>query len=160
MSASKLNLCGWRRYNRKFELDTKSNNFKIIKQDQDEYQFDGFASLEPILGGLKRLYAVYGYDQKVWFRADNDIWDITNRNIDCSVSFAYLNTVSYFSIFIDGEKMHAATLFHPVRAGMALIDPTYDYLELESDHFFVFLAGQLPKNSWQQWILDGCKADT
>jgi hypothetical protein len=113
---------------------------------------NGFASTEPVFGLIPRFYAVYAFDGRLYFRAGARRWDITDTEVDtgywCSFGIA-----SGFHLVRNGKSVHRAILLHPTRALWPFIDPTYDGIDFDSDHFLFFLSEQLKAEEWRPHVL-------
>ena len=48
--------------------------------------------------------------------------------------------------------LHRATLFHPFRALRSFIDPTYDSIDFQDDHFFSYLSNTLTSQEAKEYV--------
>lgn len=140
----------------KYILAPTTGSVEIAKREKEDI-LSGFASREPVLGVLHRLYAVYPYQERLYFRAGKKTWDITDAKVECKYWWFLYGALSGFILKLNGKIVHHAKLIHPNRALFARMDPTYDNIDAESDHFFLFLRRQLPKKDWRDFVLSGCK---
>ena len=128
---------------------------RLADPNNDHTPTNGVASIEPVLSLFKpfrRFYAVYTYDGCIYFQAGTKRWDITHSEVDTKYWCLFLVT-SGFKLILDGKTVHRVTLFHPNRAAWPFIDPTYDGIDYESDHFLYFLSEQLTSDEWKYRLL-------
>lgn len=116
--------------------------------------FHGYASVEPVWFVFRRFYAVYANGRRLWFQAGRKSWDVTDGVEGIRFWVGLGGMVSGLSVKFNNGEQHTAYLFHPGRALSALVDPTYDQLDAESDHFFMFLREGLPKEQWRSSIIE------
>lgn len=114
----------------------------------------GFASREPAWGIWKRFYAFYAFEGRLYLRAGRRKWDVTDGLASCKFwAFGFGLMSGLLLRFRDGTS-HWPVLIHPGRALSVLVDPTYDGIDAEHDHFFLFLRQQLPSAKWRQGFID------
>ena len=133
------------RYSRKLIRDPK----------HDKTPTNGFASVEPALDFFKRFrrfYAVYAYKSRLYFQAGQERWDITDADVNTKYRCKF-GVSSWFRIKVNGTIVHKVRLFHPRRAIWPFIDPTYDGIDFDSDHFLYFLSEHLPRDEWKRHML-------
>lgn len=138
-----IHLRNFGRFGNFIALDTASGNYRFFRSAEDPPRLCGHASVEP-LWGFPCLFALYSENEKVWLQVDRKRRDVT----DGVVSSRWKNFGHAFSRldveFTRGESCHYF-LMHPLRTLAPLLDPTYDYMDLESDHFFLFLHNYLSR---------------
>jgi len=133
------------KYSRKWITDPKN----------DHTPTSGHASIEPVLSLFRpfwRFYAVYAFNSRLYFQAGTKRWDITDAEVDTKYWCLFLVT-SGFSLILNGKTVHRVTLFHPNRAMWPFVDPTYDGIDYDSDHFLYFLSEYLTDDEWKRRVI-------
>ena len=151
-----LNLSSWGKSCLKYQLDPISGKVNALRLNEIEINrksYNGFASYEPVLGLFRRLYAIYVCSGRLYFRAGRKTWDITDSNIDCRFWQFGNMMMSGLSVKLEGHTVHRVILLHPNRAIWPFIDPTYDGIDVESDHFLLFLRQNMVHTNWRNSVL-------
>lgn len=115
---------------------------------------DGFGSVEPVWGIWRRFYALYTYEGRLYFQAGRRKWDVTDGPRHCKFWAAGYGLCSGLIMTFQNGATHRPVLVHPLRGLAAHIDPTYDGIDAESDHFFLFVRQQLPDPAWRSRIIE------
>ncbi len=148
----KLRLHAWGNAWIEYTLDPVSGRHSWSKTPEprgDDLQASGWASMEPVMGLAFRFYAVFTHDGRLHFQAGKKKWDITNASVGTGYSCPF-GLISRFRLSLDGKTVHRVTLVHPNRAAWPFIDPTYDGIDFDSDHFLGFLARELLDEEWRE----------
>jgi hypothetical protein len=90
---------------------------------------------------------LYVKNGELWFRAGKLHWPLAKPGLAFTFKAGFL--FSSFAVVEDGVKVWGITYFHPVRTFSSFIDPTYDHLEYENDHFLCFVAENAMSRKWQ-----------
>ena len=151
----KLRLAAWGNAWIEYALDPDSGHHScasLPEARKHDFPANGFASMEPVMGRSFRFYAVFAHDGRIYFQAGRKQWDLTNVSIETGYMCPF-GLMSRFRLSLDGRTAHKVTLVHPNRAAWPFIDPTYDGIDFESDHFLGFLAKQLTDEEWREHVL-------
>lgn len=135
--------------------DTRAHSTHFVKNPKanEKMMPDGFGSFEPVFGIWRRFYALYAYNGRLYFQAGHKTWDVTDGLRDCKFwSAGYGLCSGLIMTFMNGDT-HRPVLIHPMRFLVAKADPTYDGIDAESDHFFLFLRQHLPNLDWRHRII-------
>jgi hypothetical protein len=133
----------------------KFSRKKILDPNNDHTPINGHASIEPVLSWsslFRCFYAVYAFDDRLYFQAGIKRWDITDVDVDTRY-WCRFGLASGFRLILNGKTVHRVILFHPNRAMWPFIDPTYDGIDFDSDHFLYFLSVHLTDDEWKQRLL-------
>ncbi len=113
----------------------------------------GFGSLEPVWGVWPRFHAVYAHGARLFFQAGSRRWDVTEGVGPCTFWQLGYGAMSGLALtFLTGER-YRSVLIHPWRALWTRIDPTYDGIDAEQAHFFLYLRQQLPDARWRRELI-------
>lgn len=150
-----LRLSAWGSAWLEFRLKGKGRRpavrFRNAKRDHESH---GFGSCEPVYWAVRRFYAVYGERGRFIFQAGRRYWDLTDGPIALRFTPVGLGMASVISVYRGDDLIHRASLIHPGKTVWPRINPTYDYLDAEADHFFLFLQNEIHKDEWRQRIID------
>ena len=136
-------------------LDPQTGNYsgeKIAEPREVETPTRCHASMEPVLGLISRFYAVYAFGGRLYFQVGKKKWDVTDSEVETAY-WCCFGLVSRFCLSLNGKSVHRAILLHPSRAAWPFIDPTYDGIDFDSDHFLFFLSEHLTRDEWKQHVL-------
>ena len=148
-----LRLNAWSTTRIQYELATQGEQPKIVRtRDGEDREYRGFGSYEPMWCLLRRFYAVYASNGRFIFQAGGRVWDLTEGPESARFYAIGFGLASGLAIYHAQKFIHRAFLFHPGRAIRPRIDPTYDFLDSESDHFFLLLRNQIDKDEWRQYV--------
>ena len=125
-----------------------------LKPATPDRHVHGFGSYEPVSWPLRRFYAVYGDEGRFVFQAGREHWDLTDGPIEVRFHGIGGGTKSEVSLRRGPDLLHNARLSHPGRGIWPRIDPTYDFIDAETDHFFLMLRNKLHDDEWRQRIVD------
>lgn len=126
----------------------------VPKRASQMRKVHGFGSYEPVYWLVRRFYAVYGDSGRFIFQAGREYWDLTEGSIALRFDPLSRGMASEFSVIRGGDLIHQVKLIHPGRSVWPRIDPTYDYIDAETDHFFLLLHNEMHKDAWRQRIID------
>jgi hypothetical protein len=138
-----------------YTLDPQTGDYswaKIAEPQRVEVATSGFASMEQALGLIRRFYAVYEFEGRLYFQVGKKKWDITEGELKTAFS-CWLGLVSKFCLSLNGESLHRSVFVHPSKAVWPLIDPTYDGIDFDSDHFLFFLSEHLVRDEWKKHVI-------
>ena len=148
-----LHLTAWGSAQIRYELPSPGKRPRIrLNRNGERANVDGLGSFQPMWYLLRRFYAVYALDDRFIFQAGRRFWDLTEGPVEARFYTMGFGIASGIALYHGGNLIHRAFLFHPARALFARLDPTYDFLEAESDHFFFFLRNQIHKDEWRRHI--------
>jgi hypothetical protein len=125
---------------------------KIADPHEVDKPTNGHASMEPVFGFIPRFYGIYAFEGRLYFQAGRKKWDITDAEVETGY-WCWLGLASGFRLSLNGKLVHRTTLLHPNRAVWPFIDPTYDGIDFDSDHFLFFLSEQLKREEWMRRLL-------
>lgn len=134
------------------DLKPETHRVAFLNRRSDRQAFSGFGCVERVFGIFPRLCAVYGSEGKIWFQTGAHRWDVTEGVSNCRWQGFCSLFFSEFSITFQDGTSHNVKLFHPIRALTAKIDPTYDGIDSDSDHFLLFIGSQIGKPEWRQYV--------
>lgn len=155
MQVMRLHLRAWGNAWILYTLDPETGSYgsvKLAKSLNGVPPTNGVASIEPVLGLIGRFYAVYAFEDLLYFQAGRRRWDIAGAEVDTRY-WCWLGLASRFHLILNGKSVHRATLVHPSRFIWPFLDPTYDGIDFDSDHFLFFLSEQLKSDEWKQRLL-------
>lgn len=121
--------------------------------------FRGFACYEHVWGLGCRFYAVYGHNNRLIFQAGRRRWDLTEGCVEVDFKTVGRGAASRVRIKHNGAVIHQASFVHPLRA-LTTFDPTFDGLDAEASHFFLFLSNNIAKTQWKRYVLSLSAAAT
>lgn len=150
-----IHLRAWSNAWIRYTLDPTTGKHSIEKMAspfEGDAATNGFASVEPVFGWIPRFYAVYAFDGRLHFQAGARRWDITDADVETGYWCGF-GIASGFHLLLNGKPVHRVTLVHPARALWPFIDPTYDGIDFDSDHFLFFLSQQLKRDEWRRSVL-------
>ena len=126
---------------------------RIVRDRRDEPRTNGFASIEPVFGLVPRFYAIYAVEGRLYFQAGARKWDVTEGQVE-TFHWSWFGLTSGFRLLLAGKTVHNVILVHPNRAVWPFVDPTYDDIDFESDHFLWFVSRNLTRGDWREHILE------
>lgn len=150
-----LNLCSWGNAWIVHKLNPSSlwHRRKLILS-QDKYpETQGFATYESVYGIHSRFYAVYGYEDRLYFQSGRKRWDFTDDEIDIEIKLIYNGMASKVKVYQNKKLVHQAFFVHILRGVFMAIDPTYDGIDAEDSFFFLFLKNQMPDLAWRERVI-------
>ena len=112
----------------------------------------GFAASERRVLGARCWFALYRAGDAILFQAGSRRW----RTDDPAVRFAHhrlLPALSRFAVYVHDRCAFSITYAHAGRLFFAVIDPTYDGIDQESDFFLEFVAEHAGSASWREQVL-------
>jgi hypothetical protein len=98
----------------------------------------------------QRFYAVYCYNERLIFQAGRSKWDLTEGEVRTRFKMLFGGLASRLAVEHNGQVIHRAWLLHPLRALSMRVDPTFDAIDAENEHFLLFLGVRLPDVAWRK----------
>ena len=113
----------------------------------------GFAEFERALLGARQIFAVFRDGDSVVFSAGAKRWALDRPGLRLvhSRRFPFL---SRFRVWEDERLAFSITYLHLGRLLVALLDPTYDKLDQDSDFFLEFVAEHAGSSEWRAHVLE------
>lgn len=149
-----MRLHQWSRAWRDVELDSATGATRIIRLPAprpDTNPVSGFVSFEHSLGGRRVAFALYREADDLLFRAGSRSWKLGASDLSFSHKHPF-PFVSRFQVLEAGRVTFSFTYSHIRRLLWALLDPTYDKLDDDSDFFLLFVADHAADPSWQHYV--------
>lgn len=119
------------------EFDTETGS--VSPAPKSEWGSTGFGSLWRQNG---KIFALYRDDESLLLQHETYKWRLTP---DYKVSWKPYFIFKNFKIKYQGNTVFSIW-YIPKDLFFSLIDPTYDYLDAESDDFFLYV-----KSMWESW---------
>lgn len=147
-----MRLRSWSRAARDVEFDPRTGKGRVValpgaRDEGDE--LSGFAARERPLLGLGEWFAVYRGGDELFFHAGSRRWELQRPEI--RLLHERRNPLrSRFLVLEGGREVYAIDYSHVIRSLFALIDPTYDKLDEDSDFFLEFMAAHARDPAWQE----------
>ena len=114
----------------------------------------GFTKTERGRRGRAFDFAVYRDFDDVYFQAGNKRWRVGDPNV--RFSHARLSPISSrFRVEVGGAVDFDFAYAHPLRSLVEMLDPTYDYLDLESDFFLIYVADHFSESGARDDHMEG-----
>ena len=112
----------------------------------------GFAASERTVWGRRTWFAVYRVGDAVVLQVGARRFALGDPSLELEhrrLSPAF----SRFTVREGGAVVFQLRYWHPGRLVMALIDPTYDGIDQETDFFLEFLAERADDTAWRERVL-------
>ena len=154
-----LHLNSWRNAWLEHHLnpETGKHRLRFVNPNSAHRPIHGFACYEAVWGLSRRFYAVYGHNDRFVFQAGNERFDLTEGCTEIEFKALGWGAASRIVVKHDGAAIHHATFIHPLRT-LSALDPTFDSLDAEVDHFFSFLSGNITEANWRNHVVALCTA--
>ena len=146
-----MRLHHWTHPKKEIEFDIDVGQGKVIEIDSPRdknSECPGFAFSEKRFFGKNECYAIFKSNNDLVFCAGNLKWVLSNKNLKICHWHPF-PFFSRFSISVSGVKEYSITYCHFSRMLYALIDPTYDKIDQDSDFFLEFIAENAGSEEWQ-----------
>jgi hypothetical protein len=85
----------------------------------------------------------------MYFQAGTRRWSLDQPELSFRFEVLRPGLLSRFKVVESGSTTFSITYLHLIRTVYANIDPTYDLLEFENDHFLSFVASTTLSPEWQ-----------
>jgi len=132
-------------------LDPEIGAHRLRWRPRHRSSVHGFGSYEPIVPLVwQRFYAVYCYNERLIFQAGRSKWDLTEGEVRTRFKMLFGGLASRLAVEHNGQVIHRAWLLHPLRALSMRVDPTFDAIDAENEHFLLFLGVRLPDVAWRK----------
>jgi hypothetical protein len=121
-------------------------------------RLSGYFALERTVTGGCLPVVIYSCGTFLRLQVGHNVWQLP----DPSVSFAHTTadggTQSTFSVISSDAVTFQCSYGHRIRSAIAAVDPAYDPLDHEADHFLSFLAAHAADPKWQAAMLSQWQA--
>jgi hypothetical protein len=124
--------------------------FRLPNPRDTTQRLPGFFAIERTLVGRRITLALYQLDGTLFLQAGTRRWELSNPLLRFQFDVLPSGVFSRFRVFEEGHQTWELTYSHVGRALHAVIDPTYDVLEMENDHFLAFVASAVLSPEWQE----------
>ena len=146
-----MRLHAWNTVWRDVEFDPRSgvaSTIKLPAPRSDASVPTGFAHFERSLFGPRQVFALFKLGDILFFSAGARRWQLDQAGLQFvhSHPFPFL---SRFRVVETGQTVFSITYSHVGRLVFALIDPTYDKIDEDSDFFLAFVAEYAQSPEWQ-----------
>jgi hypothetical protein len=112
----------------------------------------GFAASERSIYGRRHWFALYRSNDAIIFQTGTSKWAVA----DTRVEFRHTRPhpfASEFEVRVDGQLAFSIRYPHLSRLLFALIDPTYDKIDQESDYLLEFVSENANSRAWRDNVL-------
>ena len=131
-------LKNWKRHNKYYDFDeTKNRIKKTFIEENENIKINGFLSFEKSMIGFKRIFCVYSQYDELFFLAGKNKWKIDNEH---STIFKQKFFYSSFTLLHKRSKIYEFKYLTIFRTLFVIIDPTYDFIDSESDNFIFYFS--------------------
>ena len=114
----------------------------------------GYFDIERPMFGFRTVLALYQIDGELFFQAGEHRWPLSQPGLEFRFGALTSGLLSRFCVIENGRNTWQISYLHPVRAFIGIIDPTYDTLDFERDHFLYFVASTVLNPEWQKNVKD------
>jgi hypothetical protein len=146
-----MRLHAWSTLRRDIEFDPATGSATLIRLPAprpDTSVPTGFADFERSLFGPRQVFALYRSGDALFFSAGARSWQLGQPRL----RFVHSHPFPFFSRFrvLESDRVVFSILYSRVgRLLFALMDPTYDKLDEDSDFFLAFVAEYAQSPEWQ-----------
>jgi hypothetical protein len=146
-----MRLHAWKTVWRDVEFDPRSGSASTIKLSSprpDTSAPIGFAHYERSLFGPRQVFALFKVGDALFFSAGARRWQLDQAGLQFvhTHPFPFL---SRFRVVESGQAAFSITYSHVGRLLFALLDPTYDKIDEDTDFFLAFVAEYAQSAEWQ-----------
>lgn len=113
-------------------------------------ELPGFFAIERPIFGLRIAFALYQVAGTLFFQAGSRRWALSQPGLKFHFKVLPLGLLSCFKVLENERVIWQITYLHLGRTFSSAIDPTYDALEFENDHFLSFVAETALNPVWQE----------
>lgn len=151
-----MRLCHWNRAAWDVEFNPVSGAAVLVKRGtpaREGEPITGFAQFERRIAGARQVFALFRSGDSIVFSAGATHWRLgePGRRFEHSRGLPFL---SRFRV-LEGDRVAFSIHYsHVRRLLVALIDPTYDKLEQDSDFFLEFVAEHAHSADWRAHVLE------
>ncbi len=121
-------------------------------------RFSGYFALERTITGGRLPVVVYSCGTFLRLHVGNSAWQLPDPSVSFAHATAEGGTQSTFSVIRGDAAAFQYSYRHRIRAAIAAVDPAYDPLDHEADHFLSFLASHAADPKWQAAMLSQWQA--
>jgi hypothetical protein len=107
----------------------------------------GFAHFERRVFGARRTFAVFKSGDDLFFSAGSTQWKLGDPDLSFKHSHPFPFT-SRFWVLESGQVAYSILYSHFGRSLFAIMDPTYDQIDEDSDYFLAFMAENAQDPEW------------
>lgn len=115
----------------------------------DTQSYPGYFETERPLFSSRVVLALYLEAGTMYFQAGTRRWPLDQPELSFRFDVLRPGLLSRFKVVESGNTTFSITYLHLIRTLYANIDPTYDLLEFENDHFLSFVASTTLSPEWQ-----------
>lgn len=147
-----MRLNHWSRAKLDVDFDPATGTAGVIRLSEarpDNSQLTGFAACERRLVGSQTWFAIFRDGEGLVFSAGPQHWRLGAVGVEFKHR-RLLPFVSQFQVYEDGRSVYSITYTHFRRLLFAIMDPTYDKIDQESDYFLEFVAENANDDAWQE----------
>ena len=131
----------WLRYS--FEPDTGRFRRHFVSAGRHDAQaISGVGTIERTREHGRTFFTLYLFRGALTFQAGREAWDFNDESISFRFEGGARAIGHRFSVLKDGQDVWSCSYMSPMRAFFALTDPTYDYMDFESDHLLLMVANR------------------
>jgi len=150
-----MRLYCWNRAVRDIEFDPETGSARAIKLDRPRDGSTGpigFAQFERPFLGTPQVFAVFRRGDAVVFSAGARSWQLDQPGLRLihEQPFPFF---SRFTVLEDGVETFSILYSHLGRVLLAVVDPTYDQIDEDSDFMLAFLAEHGVSPEWRAGVL-------
>jgi len=95
----------------------------------------GYGAVERTLEHGRTFFCIYRSGGRIHFQAGNRCWALDAPGLRFEFQLLASRTASTFTVHEADEAVFRCTYRHWLRSRLGSMDPTYDYLDFQSDHF-------------------------
>jgi hypothetical protein len=149
-----MRLQAWSSAWRDIDFDPATGSASAIRLPgarPDSAPLCGFAQFERRVFGAREVFALYRSGDALFFSAGARRWKLG----DPGLRFTHGHRGPFMSNFrvVESEGVGYSLLYpHVGRTVYAIVDPTYDGIDRDSDFFLAFVAENAQKTEWQENI--------
>jgi len=121
-------------------------------------RISGHFALERTVTGDRLPVVIYSCGTYLRLHVGHNAWQLPDPSVSFTHTTAEGGTQSTFSVIRGDAAAFQWSYGHGVRSAIATVDPTYDTLDHEADHFLSFLAAHAADPKWQAAMLSQWQA--
>ena len=145
-------LHAWRTVWRDVEFDPATGSTSVIKRQTaraDTAVPSGFAHFErDLFRGRRQAFALFRSGDALFFCAGRHRWKLGQPGLRFAHDHPF-PFLSRFRVFESDRVVFSSSYSHIGRLLFALLDPTYDKIDEDSDFFLAFVAENAQSPEWQ-----------
>lgn len=147
-----MRLAYWRSVWYDGEFDPNSGDvrrYKLASPREASSSLPGFFAVERSTTGARVVLALYQVNGILFFQANGKRWPLHQPGLQFRHQLRSWKLVSTFQVMEGGRIVWPFTYLHPLRTFYAHLDPTYDAIEFDRDHFLAFVTDNALNLGWQ-----------